>query len=131
MDKWAYGHSVRLQFIERASPSRTPILNRSTAGCEEECLNGEVFASLNDARRKIGEWHQQYNQKRSHSSLGYLTPESFAASTTNERRLASRLETGQCAGPEAKSCSFLDRPRSMKSSQKNSAWKDKPNLGLH
>jgi putative transposase len=82
MDKWAYGHSVRLQFIERASPSRTPILNRSTAGCEEECLNGEVFASLNDARRKIGEWHQQYNQKRSHSSLGYLTPESFAAATT-------------------------------------------------
>jgi Integrase core domain len=45
----------------------------------EECLNEHVFVSLDDARRKIEQWRIEYNQERPHSSLGYLTPEEFAA----------------------------------------------------
>jgi transposase InsO family protein len=44
----------------------------------DECLNANWFTSLNDARRKIEEWRQDYNQQRPHSSLGYLSPAAFA-----------------------------------------------------
>ena len=46
----------------------------------DECLNEQVFLSLDDARRKIEQWRMQYNRERPPSSLGYLTPEEFAAS---------------------------------------------------
>jgi putative transposase len=46
----------------------------------DECLNEQVFLSLDDARHKIDQWRMQYNRERPHSSLGYLTPEEFAAS---------------------------------------------------
>lgn len=37
------------------------------------------FQNLFDARRKIAEWRVAYNEERPHSSLGYLTPNQFAA----------------------------------------------------
>jgi len=44
----------------------------------DECLNANWFTSLSDARRKIENWRQDYNQQRPHSSLGYLAPPEFA-----------------------------------------------------
>ena len=44
----------------------------------EECLNANWFTSLSDARRKIEDWRQDYNQQRPHSSLNYLPPAEFA-----------------------------------------------------
>lgn len=39
----------------------------------------ELFLGLEDARRKIGSWRQQYNEHRPHGSLGMLSPREFAA----------------------------------------------------
>jgi putative transposase len=36
-----------------------------------------VFVSLHDARQKIEAWRIDYNEHRSHSSLGDLTPNEF------------------------------------------------------
>jgi hypothetical protein len=33
---------------------------------------------MDDARKKLECWRQDYNQHRPHSALGYLTPEEFA-----------------------------------------------------
>ena len=44
----------------------------------EECLNVSWFGNLFEARRKIGEWREEYNQERPHSGLGYRTPAEFA-----------------------------------------------------
>src|SRR5690242_13943438 len=38
LDQWAYETDVRLQFIEPASPSRTPSSNRSIAACTRNAL---------------------------------------------------------------------------------------------
>ena len=43
----------------------------------DECLNQNVFLSLHDAHRTVEAWRQDYNQRRPHSSLGWLTPEEF------------------------------------------------------
>ena len=45
----------------------------------EECLNVSWFRNLFDARRQIETWRDHYNTDRPHSSLGYRTPEEFAA----------------------------------------------------
>jgi putative transposase len=45
----------------------------------DECLNEYVFSTLAEARAIIEAWHQDYNQRRPHSSLGALTPNEFAA----------------------------------------------------
>ena len=40
----------------------------------EECLNGEIFYSLKEARIVIEQWRQQYNRVRPHAALGYRPP---------------------------------------------------------
>ena len=47
----------------------------------DECLNANWFHNLADARHKIGAWRDEYNSERPHSSLGYRTPNEFAANT--------------------------------------------------
>jgi hypothetical protein len=44
----------------------------------DECLNTNVFTSLEDAKRKLLEWKIDYNEQRPHGSLGDLTPMEFA-----------------------------------------------------
>jgi putative transposase len=51
----------------------------------DECLNANWFTSLNDAKRKIEEWRQDYNQQRPHSSLAYLSPAAFALTRAEMR----------------------------------------------
>ena len=79
VDQWAYGRGVRLQFIEPGKPIQNAFIESFNSRLREECLNEQVFVSLEDARRKIEQWRLQYNRERPHSSLGYLAPEEFAA----------------------------------------------------
>ena len=43
----------------------------------DECLNQHWFRNLSEAVRMIEEWRKDYNLVRPHSSLGYLTPDTF------------------------------------------------------
>ena len=43
----------------------------------------EEFDNLDAARKLTKAWRQDYNQFRPHSSLGYLTPNEFAARETS------------------------------------------------
>ena len=56
MDEWAYGHGVRLQFIEPGKPIQNAFIESFNCRLREECLNEQVFLSLDDARHKIGQW---------------------------------------------------------------------------
>jgi putative transposase len=47
----------------------------------DECLNVSWFRNLWEGREKVETWRREYNQTRPHSSLGYQTPEAFAASS--------------------------------------------------
>lgn len=43
----------------------------------DECLNGEVFFTLDDAREKLERWRRDYNHQRPHSSLADRTPQEY------------------------------------------------------
>jgi putative transposase len=45
----------------------------------DECLNRELFFSLQEAKIVVEEWRNEYNSIRPHSSLGRMPPAVFAA----------------------------------------------------
>jgi putative transposase len=54
----------------------------------DECLNKILFSSLDEAKEKLKEWKDDYNQQRPHSSLGNLTPQEFAEKKTLDKLAA-------------------------------------------
>ncbi len=54
-------------------------VERFNGRMRDELLNETVFFDLDDARAKIANWVADYNIRRPHSSLKYLTPAVYAA----------------------------------------------------
>ena len=79
MQAWSEQRHVSLQFIEPGRPMQNAFIESFNGRLRDECLNGNWFLNLRDARRKIRAWVRDYNEQRPHSSLGYLTPSEFAA----------------------------------------------------
>lgn len=75
---WSEQRGVRLEFIQPGKPVQNAYVESFNGRLRDECLNANWFTSLSDARRKIEEWRQDYNQQRPHSSLAYLSPAAFA-----------------------------------------------------
>jgi putative transposase len=78
MDEWAYTHGVALQFIRPGKPTENAFIESFNGRFRDECLNDEVFVSVEDANFRIQTWLHDYNQERPHSSLGGMTPNQFA-----------------------------------------------------
>ena len=77
LDVWAYERKVRLHFIEPGKPMQNAFVESFNGKFRDECLNEHWFVSLEDARRKIEAWRQDYNEVRPHSALGNRTPKEF------------------------------------------------------
>ncbi len=75
---WSEERGVRLEFIQPGKPAQNAFAESFNGRLRDECLNANWFTSLSDARRKIEDWRQDYNQQRPHSSLKYLPPAEFA-----------------------------------------------------
>ena len=78
MDKWAYEHDIELDFSRPGKPTDNAKVESFNGRLRQECLNAHWFLSLEDARRKIDEWRQYYNEMRPHSALQWATPAEFA-----------------------------------------------------
>jgi putative transposase len=79
VDQWAYQNQVALHFIERGKPTQNAFIESFNGKFRDECLNQNWFVDLRHARKVIESWRVDYNTVRPHSSLGYRTPEEFAA----------------------------------------------------
>lgn len=78
LDEWPYRNGVRLHFIEPGKPVQNAFIESFNGKFQDECLNEHWFTNLADARRTIEEWRIDYNTRRPHSSLGYMTPFEYA-----------------------------------------------------
>ena len=74
LDEWAYGRGLQLRFTQPGKPQQNAYIESFNGKFRDECLNEHWFISMRHARQVIEEWRQEYNGERSHSSLGYLTP---------------------------------------------------------
>lgn len=77
LDEWAYRRQLQLRFIEPGKPQQNAYIESFNGKFRDECLNEHWFLSMRHARQVIADWRQEYNGERPHSSLGYLTPNSF------------------------------------------------------
>ncbi len=78
MDAWAYRHGVKLDFIRPGKPVENGYIESFNGRLRDECLNVELFWSVEDARAKLEKWRVDYNVHRPHSSLANLPPAAFA-----------------------------------------------------
>jgi len=76
--EWAYKRGIKLDFIRPGKPTDNAFIESFNGKFRDESLNQHWFTALEDAKKKIEEWRNEYNQIRPHSSLGYLTPAEFA-----------------------------------------------------
>lgn len=79
LDRWAYRHGVRLAFIRPGKPLENAFVESFHGRLRDECLNLHWFGSLPEVRGIVEAWRVDYNHRRPHSSLGYLTPAEFAS----------------------------------------------------
>jgi len=90
MDSWAYQHQVRLDYIRPGKPTENGYIESFNGKLRDECLNTELFWSIEDARAKLEKWRLDYNLRRPHSALGNLPPAAFAQGAgeqTNDNKL--------------------------------------------
>ena len=82
LDEWACRTGVKLHFIGPGKPTENAYAESLIGRLRDECLSGNWFLSLADARDIIEAWRKDYNGARPHSSLGGLTPHEYAEITT-------------------------------------------------
>jgi len=84
--KWLKRSGVGTLFIEPGSPWENGYVESFNGKLRDECLNGELFLSLAEARYVVDRWRMDYNHHRPHSRLGWMTPAAFAGLWPSKRR---------------------------------------------
>ena len=84
LDQWAYLHGVKLNFSRPGRPTDNPMIESFNSRFREECLNRHWFLSFDDAVDIIDRWRREYNELRTHSSIGNLTPREYLESVRRE-----------------------------------------------
>jgi transposase InsO family protein len=72
-------HAIKTIYIEPGSPWQNGFVESFHGRFRDECLNREQLWTLSEARVVIEDYRREYNQRRPHSKLGYLSPARFAA----------------------------------------------------
>jgi putative transposase len=75
---WAIERKIDIVHIQPGKPTQNGGMESFNGKLRDECLNTSWFWNVFDARRRISAWKAEYNTRRPHSSLGYLTPDQFA-----------------------------------------------------
>ena len=76
---WALDRKIDLVHIQPGKPTQNAYVESFNSKLREECLRVSWFQNLFQARRIIAAWRRDYNERRPHSSLNYMTPAEFAA----------------------------------------------------
>lgn len=89
--EWLAENEIKPIFIEPGKPWQNGKGESFNGKLRDECLSREWFSSVKEAQVVIEKWRKYYNEKRPHSSLGYLTPSEFKLQMENEKLLAIQL----------------------------------------
>jgi len=79
IDQWAYRNGVTLKLIQPGKPTQNGYVESFNGKFRDECLNEHWFSTLAEARAIVSTWRCDYNERRSHSAIGYRTPAEYRA----------------------------------------------------
>ncbi len=77
--KWCHDRGQKWQYIEPGKPYQNGNAESFNGKLRDECLNENWFTSLEEARRLIEKWPDEYNGTRPHSALKGRTPNEAAS----------------------------------------------------
>jgi transposase InsO family protein len=75
---WLKDQAIGCHLIDPGKPWQNGFAESFNARFREECLNGESFHGVPEARVISQAFRRLYNEERPHSSLGFHTPKEFA-----------------------------------------------------
>jgi len=91
LDAWAYKNGVHLDYIRPGKPVENAFIESFNGRLRDECLNANMFFSLEDASSKLEAWRQDYNNFRPHTSTDGIPPAEFAAKHREGSKIAKKL----------------------------------------
>lgn len=98
LQKWLGEKGCKTIYIKPGSPWENPYIESFNGKFRDECLNMEVFRNVRGAQVVVQEWRKEYNEFRSHSALGNLTPAEFASRSVSSASPTASLRL-QSANP--------------------------------
>lgn len=81
---WLAAQDTQTHYIAKGSPWQNGFRESFHSRLRDEFLFGTLFASVGEARVLCEGFRREYNEERSHQSLGYLTPHEFKAKWLQE-----------------------------------------------
>jgi putative transposase len=88
---WLAQRQTRTLYIEPGCPWQNGYGERFNGTVRDECVNMHVFHSGAEARIMLATYRRQYNEERTHSSLGYRTPAEFKRDWRERQSLSGGL----------------------------------------
>jgi putative transposase len=75
---WCRFSGAGSAYIDPGSPWQNPYVESFNSRVRDELLDGELFYTLTEAQVMVGDWREDYNERRPHSALGMKAPARFA-----------------------------------------------------
>jgi len=104
-------------YVKKGSPWENGYVESFHSRLRGELLNVEVFVDVRDSRGARGHaarWSSEYNERRRHSSLGYVSPAVYAATCrTKGWSDAGRSRVATLAVPPARPASKDAKARTL------------------
>jgi len=92
LDEWAYRRGVKLDYTRPGKPTDNGLIESFNGRLRDEFLNTHEFVTMQDVRKRLKTWKDDYNAERPHGSLGHSTPSEFAKTRSGQPSKAARLQ---------------------------------------
>jgi len=80
-------YGLQQEFIHPHTPEQNGVVEAYHKTFKRECVWQHRFATLEEVLKTVGLWIENYNNRRPHSSLGYLSPAAWRE--LNQARITS------------------------------------------
>jgi putative transposase len=81
--QWTKSAGMAIQYIQPGKPNQNAYIERFNRTFRDELLDQHLFIRLEDVCEAAYWWMLEYNEDRSHDSLGDLTPIEYAQTARN------------------------------------------------
>lgn len=80
---WCEAHQIAICYIQPGKPQQNGFVERFNGTFRREFLNAYLFESLHQVREMAWFWRLDYNEERTHESLGHLPPSVYRQQLEN------------------------------------------------
>ena len=88
---WILAQGIGTALIEPGKPWQNGVTESFNGKFRDECLNEHWFLTLQEAQVVIEAWHREYNEERTHSTIGDMTPMEFIHNHQNRAQAAQEV----------------------------------------